>query len=85
MVFIRSKILENAHDDDEAAEQAVQNLTTFRIALIEDMIFDDELDVTELHRALLTTAIEMTRAEFNLLWNLVRVYDHARPFRFHNL
>jgi hypothetical protein len=78
MVFIRNQVLDD-HDAEEAAERNAQrNLAVFRAALINDIILDEENDTIESDRALLTTAADMTRTEFDLLLTLVRVYDHAR-------
>ncbi len=78
MAFIRSQVLDGDQYDEIAAEQVAQNLALFRIALIDDLILDEDVDVVEQDRALLTTAIEMTRTEFDLLSTLIRVYDHSR-------
>jgi hypothetical protein len=79
MVFIRNQVLDNDQDDEAGEEGAQNNLAVFRMAFINDMIVDAEIDVVETDRALLlSTAVEMTRTEFDLLSTLIRVYDHAR-------
>jgi hypothetical protein len=78
MAFLRAQVLERDDDDDVAAEQAAINTNAFRLALIDDLVADEENDVTERDRAVLMTGVEMTRTEFDLLLTLTRVYDHAR-------
>ena len=78
MVFLRAQVLARDDDDDVAAEQAAVNTNAFRQALIDELVADEENDVTERDRAVLMTGVEMTRTEFDLLLTLVRVYDHAR-------
>jgi hypothetical protein len=78
MVFLRAQTLEREEDDEHLAEQTAQNLSVFRLALVDDLIASDENDVTEIDRSVLTTGVEMTRTEFDLLLTLTRVYDHAR-------
>ena len=78
MMFLRAQVLERDDDDDVAAEQAAINTNAFRLALIDDLVADEENDVTERDRAVLMTGVEMTRTEFDLLLTLTRVYDHAR-------
>jgi hypothetical protein len=78
MIFLRAQTLENANDDEVTAAQVAQNLAAFRGALIDDLIKDVANVVEESDRALLTTGLEMTRTEFDLLLTLTRVYDHTR-------
>jgi hypothetical protein len=65
MAFVRAQVLglENDEDDDVEAEQAARNLSNFRLALMNDMILDDAVDVVEQDRALLITATEMTHSD----------------------
>ena len=78
IIFLRAQTLEQEGDDEIAAEQAAVNENAFRLALVDDLIANEENDVTERDRAVLMTGVEMTRTEFDLLLTLVRVYDHAR-------
>jgi hypothetical protein len=45
---------------------------------VDDLINADDNDLEEGERALIMTALEMTRTEFDLLQTLTRVYDHDR-------
>ena len=47
MVFITKEVLDNDQDDEAGEENAQNNLAVFRMALINDMILDDEIDVVE--------------------------------------
>ncbi len=78
MLFVRNQVLDADPDEEFVEGNAQQNLAVFRMALITDMILDETIDVVETNRALLSTAVDMTRTEFDLLVTLVRVYDHAR-------
>jgi hypothetical protein len=79
ITFLRAQTLEQDGDDEIAAEQAAVNEKAFRLTLVDDLIANDENDVTERDRAImLMTGVEMIRTEFDLLLTLVRVYDHAR-------
>jgi hypothetical protein len=79
MLFIRNQVLDHHQDDDAAEGNAQHNLAVFRLTIVNDMILDEENDTIEPdRRALLSTAVDMTRTEFDLLLTLARVYDHAR-------
>ncbi len=78
VVFLRAQTLAREDDDEAAAEQAAQNLAAFQVALVDDLINSEANDLEEAERALIMTALEMTRTEFDLLQTLTRVYDHAR-------
>jgi hypothetical protein len=78
MLFIRNQVLDDPDVDEAAEGNAQRNIAVFRAALITDMILDEQNDTVEADRALLSTAADMTRTEFDLLLTLVRVYDHAR-------
>jgi hypothetical protein len=78
VVFLRAQTLAREDDDEAAAEQAAENLATFQAALIDDLLNDADNDLGEEDRALIMTALEMTRTEFDLLQTLTCVYDDAR-------
>jgi hypothetical protein len=78
ITFLRGQVLKREDDDEVTAEQALANTHIFRMALIDDLIADEDNDVTGRDRAVLMTGVKMTRTEFDLLQTLVRVFDHAR-------
>jgi hypothetical protein len=67
IVFLRAQTLAREDDDEAAAEQAAQNLAAFQVALVDDLINSEANDLEEAERALIMTALEMTRTEFDLL------------------
>jgi hypothetical protein len=75
---MRTTTIEREDDDQQTADQAAEYAVTFRLALIDNLIDDEENDVEEKDRMLLQTGLEMTLTEFNLLQTLIRVFDHAR-------
>jgi hypothetical protein len=52
---MRTTTIEREEDDQATAEQAAEYAVTFRLALIENLIDDDDNDVEEKDRMLLQT------------------------------
>ncbi len=75
---MRATTIEREDDDQQTADQAAEYAVTFFLALIENLIDDEENDIEEKDRILLQTGLEMTLTEFDLLQTLIRVFDHAR-------
>jgi hypothetical protein len=53
MVFLRSQTLEQPNDEEALAQQTVANEVIFRLALIDDLVADEDNDVAETDRAVL--------------------------------
>ena len=75
---MRATTIEREDDDQQTADQVAEYAVAFRLALIDNLIDDEENDVEEKDRMLLRTGLEMTLTEFDLLQTLIRVFDHAR-------
>jgi hypothetical protein len=77
VLVVRALTFEPGEDAEAQATDAV-NLALLQRHALEELVENEDNDVTEEDRPALTTCLEMTNTEFALLDTLVRVYDHAR-------
>jgi hypothetical protein len=76
--LVRSVTLERDDDDEELAVRAQEDLPLLQQGAIDELVADEESAIREDDRPVLNTSLSMTQTEFDLLAELLRVYDHAR-------
>ena len=74
---VRSITLERADDDADEAARAQEDLPLLQQHAIDELVAEDD-GVQENDRPVISTSISMTQTEFDLLVELLRVYDQAR-------
>ncbi len=74
---VRSITLERADDDADEAARAQEDLPLLQQHAIDELVAEDD-SVREDDRPVISISISMTQTEFDLLVELLRVYDQAR-------
>jgi hypothetical protein len=65
-------------ENEDAQAAAEENLALLQTHALDELVAQDDNDVTDEDMPILTSCLEMTQTEFALLETLVRVFDHAR-------
>ncbi len=74
---VRSITLKRADDDADEAARAQKDLPLLQQHAIDELVAEDD-GVQENDRPVISTSISMTQTEFDLMVELLRVYDQAR-------